>query len=163
MRTPLVYLLWLSVCPTFANETLNLTTYTEPTSSPPLPPTPPTVTSTDTTTTTTKTSIPIVVPDDEDLIDDNHWEQPTSSQQDTSKIDNKTLGLSEVSWRAFAAILTTLTITFILLVCMSICVWSWGGGHEISQMMASNSQVATQSDARYLAMKVDHRINKKKR
>lgn len=83
--------------------------------------------------TLTPTAEPVLVPDDEDLIDDNHWEK-TKLPSDPSAVSTVASGSS------ILPLVRTLSMILFAFIMCTILVWNCGGGHEINQMMLTKSK-----------------------
>jgi len=96
----------------------------------------------------------VLVPDDEDLIDDSDHITDTSTKEKPSA----TIKGDASASHSIVPIVTTLFVVFAVLVALSLIVWYFGGGKQISQMMASASQTTEWSHLR-----ITHRINPKRK
>ena len=82
-----------------------------------------------------KSAEPVLVPDDEDLIDDNNWETGVPSVHGSKQPHNVATGSSGPS---VLPLLTKMLLTLLSLVSCSLFVWYWGGGRvQIGKMIAN--------------------------
>ena len=85
-----------------------------------------------------KAAEPVLVPDDEDLIDDNNWETGVPSVHGSTQPHNVATGRSGPS---VLPLLTKMLLTLLSLVSCSLFVWYWGGGRVQIGKMIANKEV----------------------
>jgi hypothetical protein len=83
------------------------------------------------TTTTTSIPAPVLVPDDEDLIDDNDWEKVPKGHKQSVDL---------VSGNSIIPLTQTLAHILLALITCTMLVWFCGGGQQINQMMETKNQ-----------------------